>query len=466
MNKRVLIPLIGTLLVIGTTVFAIQFAKGYRPNLQTGGLAGTGLLVANSFPDGAQVFINGKLTTATDETLNLTPGDYQIEIRKDGFTSWKKTLVLKAELVTQTNATLFSSVPTLKPLTFTGALNPTPSPDGQKIVFFVQNSANPAKNGLWVLELSGMRFIRTKEPRQISRSLGIDFSQEFASLRLTWSPDSQEVLLSSPDANYLLDASRFNDQGDLQDVTARLSVIFSDWEASLARKELEQLLLLPPEMQLVATASATNLYFSPDEEKLLYTAKAAATIPEDLVPPLPAESTQAEERSLEPGATYVYDLKEDKNFRVLGPPPAELGQEITEKILLVEKITQLPSIFTNRASLPADATQSALQAGPSANLKLQENKTVIQTSSALNAQYSPLPVQNIQWFPTSNHLILTANDQVIILEYDGTNRATIYANSFEGNFVYPWPTGSELLILTNLSQQSDLPPNLYSINLK
>ena len=53
---------------IGTGAFlAIKFANGYRPT-KGGIIQGTGLLAANSFPSGAQVYINGKLTTATDDT--------------------------------------------------------------------------------------------------------------------------------------------------------------------------------------------------------------------------------------------------------------------------------------------------------------------------------------------------------------------------------------------------------------
>ncbi len=449
MNKRLLIPLLSAVLVIGGTLAAIQFAKGYRPDLKSGsvGIKGTGLLVANSFPSGSQVFINGKLTTATDTTLNLPQGEYQIEIKRDGYTPWKKSLILKEELVAQTNATLFPSVPNLKPLTFTGALNPIPSPDGTKIAYFVTSASTSTKNGLWLVDLSDHTFSLDKEPRQITRIL----EPKFNTASITWSPDSREILLSLTSANYLLDSNRFNDAASLQDVTARLPIIFSEWEETLYRKELERLLTLPNELQQIATSSATNLYFSPDEQKLLYTATKAVTIPGDLIPSLPAESTQAEERVLEPGATYVYDLKEDKNFRVLDPSPAELGKTITEKIKLVDQPVKVP-LFANEAS-------------PSSHLKLQQSLTPA-TIAAFNAQYSPLSVQNIHWFPTSSHLILAEIGRITIMEYDGTNKAVVYSNSFEGNFAYPWPNGSQLLLLTNLNQNADLPPNLYSLNLK
>lgn len=135
---RLLILLIFILALTGGILFAIKIAKGYRPSLTNKALQGTGLLSANSTPKGASVFINDKLTTATDDTLNLPPGEYKIKVALDGYIPWEKTLTLIPELVTQTNVRLFPSVPNLKPLTFSGALNPTPSPDGQKIVFSVE----------------------------------------------------------------------------------------------------------------------------------------------------------------------------------------------------------------------------------------------------------------------------------------------------------------------------------------
>jgi hypothetical protein len=154
MAKKLLLTLASLILIGLGTYIAIKFAQGYRPNFKNGTVQGTGLLVANSTPTGAQVFLNGKLTTATDDTLNLPPGSYQVDIKKDGFTTWTKTLQLQPELVTQTNATLFPSVPNLKPLTFTGAKNLLPSPDGQKIAYLVEAASTDSKNGLWILDLT------------------------------------------------------------------------------------------------------------------------------------------------------------------------------------------------------------------------------------------------------------------------------------------------------------------------
>ena len=431
-TPRLLITILVIAFLIGGTTLAIKIAKGYRPNLKVKKLQGTGLLASNSVPKGATVFINDKLTTATDDTQNLPPGEYKIRIAKDGYISWEKTLILESELVTQTNARLFPSVPDLKPLTFSGATNLTPSPDGQKIAFVVENATTGTKNGLYVIDLLDRPLGFKSDPRQITRN---SQKYNYREAELTWSPDSQELIATFDEDNLLLNASNFNDLTDIKDITARLPVILKEWHLELNKDYLERLHKLPDFMQQVATQSADLVFFSPDEEMLMYTATASAAIPENLIPPLPASSTQLENRNLEPGSIYVYHIEEDKNFLIsegFGTPGVQspVGSEL------------------RRSSEPSISL------------------------TALSRRYSPFKTQTIQWFPDSRHLIKVLEDlptqagKIDIIEYDNTNHQTIYAGPFENAFAYPWPNGNRLIILASLNGGSNLPPNLYSINLK
>lgn len=403
-SPRLLIVTIFLIALILGIAFTIKYAKGYRPSFKNRTLEGTGLLAANSYPKGATVFINNRLTTATDDTLNLPPGEYLVKIAKDGYIPWEKTLKLEPELVTQTNTRLFPSVPDLKPLTFSGATDPLPSPDGEKIVFSVNNATTDTKNGLYVLDLLDRPFSLNSDPRQISRTSA---KYDLIKAKLTWSPDSTQILATlnqgeANEINLLLSPANFNDLADFKDVTARLPVILKEWQDIQAKKTHEQLKTLPEPIQLIATASAAMITFSPNEKKMLYVATASAQLTADLILPLPANSTQKETRAIEPNNYYIYDLEEDKNFFIS------------------------PYI---------------------------KNAPVI-------------------WYPDSNHVIMVTNDlpeqagKIIIAEYDATNRHTVYAGPFAQNFIFPWPNGSRLIILSSLNGGSDLPPNLYSINLK
>ncbi|MFH2061424.1 MAG: PEGA domain-containing protein [Candidatus Beckwithbacteria bacterium] len=433
-TPRLLIIIIVITILISGTLLAIRIAKGYRPSIANKVFEGTGLLSANSFPRGASVFINDKLTTATDDTINLPPGEYRIKIAKDGYIPWEKTLILEPELVTQTDTRLFPSVPDLKPLTFTGASNLTPSPDGQKIAFTVENATTSDKNGLYIIDLLDRPFSLNSDPRQITRN-----SQKFdySLAKFTWAPDSTQIIATFEEANLILSAGNFNDIKDQKDITASLPLLLKEWNATLDKKEHERLLELPDFMQQIATASATAVYFSPNEDMLIYTATASAQIPENLIIPLPASSTQEQNRNLEAGNIYIYDIEEDRNFLV------SKGDSLTGK----------SEGFGTSASTLAIPTNVGTSSEPSA-------------LTSLTNRYSPLNIQNIQWYPNSKHIIIVNQESIVIAEYDNTNHHTIYAGPFANNFAYPWPDGNRLIILASLNGGSNLPPNLYSINLK
>ncbi len=98
--NRVTLAVLATFFLLAAAVFvAIVLARGYSFNLDTRNLIPTGILVATSDPDGAEVLIDGKLKTATNNTINLPPGKYDIKIQKDGYTPWEKKVEVKKEEV-------------------------------------------------------------------------------------------------------------------------------------------------------------------------------------------------------------------------------------------------------------------------------------------------------------------------------------------------------------------------------
>ena len=310
-RRTVLFSLLAGVLIVAFLV--IKLAQGYRPDLSSGGLRPTGLLVATSVPEGAQLWIDGKLKSATDTTLNLPPDEYQVEIKKDGFFSWQKTIQVKKELVVETDAYLFSTYPDLKALTFTEATDPLLSPDGQKVAFKVA-TASAGKRGVWVLELADRPLGLARQPRQIIASAvgGRDFSQA----EYQWSPDSKQVLTTLKNESFLLETDRLNPTINLIDITQTIKLLFERWQLDKEAHFQAQLSKLPEELLEVIGPSTEKITFSPDETRILFVATASATIPDEITPPLAATNTQPESRKIESGKTYVYDLKEDKNFLI------------------------------------------------------------------------------------------------------------------------------------------------------
>ena len=126
---------------------------------------------------------------------------------------------------------------------------------------------------------------------------------------------------------------------------------------------------------------------------LMYTASSTANLKSNLIAELPGSSTQKEERDIKVGKTYIYDIKEDKNFMV--------------------------------------------------------NDTG----------------RSLYWLPTSRHLVLADTDKIVVMDYDGTNRQTVFSGDYIPPHAYPFVNANKLLILTNFGSPSST-PNLYSLSIK
>lgn len=445
-NPRVIWTLASALIILGGTALAIQYARGNFRITSQGVVRGAGLLSANSAPTGAQVIINGKLVTATDDTIYLDPGTYDVSIVKDGYSPWRKQLTLQSELVTQTNAQLFPIAPSLSPLTFTGIENALPSPDGQKLLFYTASASASNKKGLYVMELSNSPLSLQRGARQIAEDVdGIDLRKT----EFIWAPDSSQVLAifpheSTDDRAVLLDISSKNDLRILPDISYKLRQTLSEWEEEMYIRERQYLGNFPPEVIAVATQSAKNVYLSPDKKKLLYTATASAVLDTELVPPLPATNSQPESRTLEPNTIYVYDREEDRNFKLGVDRSNTFGKQL---------------LATDLASKVA----KTLEASPSAFVSMQASSSA-ETVARFRRYHTPLYAQTFQWLADSQHLVYYTNDTIRVVEYDGGNDTVLYSGPFEQSFVYPWPDGSKLMILTTFSPES--PTNLYAIELK
>ena len=440
---RVLYTLLSALIIIGGSYLAIMYAQGNYRLTKDGLLLESGLLSVNSFPTGAQVFIDGELKTATNGTMYLEPGEYQVSLIKDGYSPWQKTVIIEKELVIQTDARLFPTTPSLTPLTFTGVENLLPSPDGRKIVYYTASASAETRNGLYVLDLSDSINPFQRTSRQIAPDVLV---YDLGNAQFIWSPDSSQLMVISPLKNILIDVNQSNNLQSLPDVSLRRSQILSEWEEEMYLRERQYLAEFPPEIVEIATQSAKNVYISPDKEKLMYTATASATLADKLVPPLPSTNTQPETRTLKPDNTYIYDRKEDKNFLIAQP---------IEELLPINKALLADDL--------AQKTPRNLIASPSAFSRLQR-ASISDTALQYNAYHTSLAINTLQWFSDSNHLLFIEEDKVQIVAYDGTNKTTLYSGPFEKSFVYPWTDGSRIIVLTAFSP--DTPKNLYSIELK
>lgn len=316
--KRLLITtaIIG-LFLFGGTFIAIFYAKGYRitPLSDKGPIEGTGLLVVTSKPDAAKVFINDHLSTATNNTINLPEGEYEVKVTKDGYSTWKKKITVKNEIVNRADALLFPNAPKLESITLTGADNAVVDPSGNLLAFTVASSS-AEKNGIYTLEMNSKQILSFG----VSTNLLVnDIRDSFSNAKIEFSPDGNEMLATVSgkigNTTYLLSPRDSNQTP--KDVTATLFNFQKNWKklsdlkvekelASINRKELRQLV----------TNDFSNIVFSPDRDKILYEASISARIPLIINPPVIGANSTTEQRTIEKGNMYVYDIKEDRNYLI------------------------------------------------------------------------------------------------------------------------------------------------------
>jgi len=399
--KRVWVSMVLILFFITIgTIAAILYARGYRflPENGRAHIEGTGLLVLTSKPEGARVEINNHLTTATNNTINLSPGKYDVVIEKDGYIPWKKQIVVDKEVVSEVNALLYPTAPKLEAITSTGATNPVLDTTGTLIAYTV-SSSSATKNGAYVLDMNARPLISFGgQTTQITNNQ-VD---AFSDATLSFSPDGKEMLAQiktqSGITSYLLPVRNFTDTP--QDVTTSLFQVQKDWEQQAQDKNKKILDSFPKELRTIVIDNFSDFSMSPEGDKILYTASQSALLPIVKKPRIVGGNSTLEQRKLTKGNTYVYDIKDDRNYIIF-------------------------------------------------------DKTDIKESET-----SP----RFFWNSDSRHLVFAKYNKITILEYDGGNPTTVYAGPFLDNYIFPWPDGTSIAIITRLNPGS--PYNIYKLGLQ
>jgi len=131
-------------LVIAPTI--VLYSQGYRLDLKNRTVTKTGAFYVKVSPKSCDVLINGKLKTKTDFFFgsdlieNLVPGAYLMEIKKEGYIPWQKTLKIKAMMTTEAkNVILFPQ--NLNFQTKTGSVEKIfPAPSNRKMILEKKDS--------------------------------------------------------------------------------------------------------------------------------------------------------------------------------------------------------------------------------------------------------------------------------------------------------------------------------------
>jgi len=406
--KRFIPSVIFILLVATTAIGVIMYSRGYRFNVKEKSVNTTGILSASSYPEKASLFIDGKLITATNASTSLAPGWYTARISKEGYQPWEEKIRIQGEVVTQLDALLVPSNPSLRALTVSGVLNPSFSSDGSKVAFVIPEDASQSasltpKAGIWTMELRNGALGNRPEPRAIYQPLA---KLDWSSAKILWSPDNQELLLlfirkDNKAKETVTSALRLiadSDNLTPTEVTSIYDRIISGWELDQKEKTDTSLTSLPPTLSTFLTDTTDEIHFSPDDTKILYHATGSATLATIVTPPVIGSNSTPETRSITKGNYYVYDRKEDRNYLV---------------------------------------AESSDIADPS----------------------------RIKWYTDSKNIVMIEKVSIYIIDYDGNNKRAVYTGPFEDGIVYPWQSGGRLIILTSFNNPQTY-PNFYEVDLR
>ena len=420
-------------------IAVIAYARGYRINFDEGTVSSTGILSINSTPKPGRVYVNGQLKGATDVNLTLPHGRYTVEVKKDGYTSWTKSISLKGEIVMSLDARLFSKNPSLTPLTNLGVIKAIPIGNTDKLIL-VSQTGDVEKDGLYLFEAGNkaLAIFPPLKPLLMKSVLGenidistatIDFSPNYRQGMLTFTTEIGEIayLISLDDENT-----------ELFEITASKNNILTAWNDEKNVEALKVIETLPKKIVPIAVSSFQIISLSPDEKKLLYLAKSDAELPVVIDPQLIGANQTQEHRSIKKGSIYIYDKKEDKNF--LLPVTLNIDETLFNPPESNLEITPTPETATSTAEI---AVQPRVW-----------NEILVR-----------LVMEKLQWYPTSDYIAIMDVYQIKLMQYDGTNEEIVYAGPLQDHF-YTISPDWNLLVLINLNPKVNDSGDLYSVGIK
>ncbi|MCR4330096.1 MAG: PEGA domain-containing protein [Candidatus Roizmanbacteria bacterium] len=434
-KKTVYLGLIaGSVIVISYGV--LMFAKGYRFNTQTREVHAQGVLVANSYPNNSQLFINGKYADLTPHTIYLNPGTYTVRIEKEGYTPWEKTYTVERESVYRTDALLFLKNASLSPLTDRGLISPALSPDDTSVVYISNDTSlntqilpnDEEKNGIFYATINSKTLSIFKNKKLLLPSSLFPPNIDITKTMFIYSPTGKNILTFLKNADNEIISVRMlslTDPGSSLDVTYSYQTLLESWYEQNTELELKLVDSRPKAIRQLLSEKAKLIDISPDKKKILYIAKTTYTIPITIKPPLKGSSPIAEKRTIETGDLYVYNSKEDKNYLL-----AVLDSTTQKKMLNNLQQVENPGQITPE---------------------------ILIMSSKLFDQ--------IFWYSDSEHVIIVHNDTIEALEYDGTNKIIIYSGPFEKE-LYTTTSDGKIVILTNFNPKRNELPDAYAVSIK
>jgi len=416
-----IISVIVFFLIATILIFRVQ---GFRYDFENHRLTKTGMLIAQYYPDNAQVWVNNKLyqnSGGVSKINNLIPKDYIIRITCPGYQTWEKRLTIKSELVTwANNIRLFPEKPVIKNLTSDGLTKVSFSPDKKNVAY---------------LDKDGILFIF--HPKNSSSNLSIEQSDlnGYNIINLvSWSPDNKKLIITArkgKSTHYFLVTLTNNNILSINNS----KLLITDLTPKL---RIDKTIIHPQSIQWINQSSL----LIKDKETLYELGISESLLKNHTLPRIVAKNIS----TFQTDGNKVYFIQKEKNATCL-----KVGSfQIITGSLSLETSVDLPKLgHSNYQILISKNGQLALLDNENNDLFIvnegklnliakdvesakwsQDNKKIAwqnkheiwlylldEKKYELLTRYAGI-IKNIIWYPDSAHLIFRVGNKVKIIECD------------------------------------------------
>jgi hypothetical protein len=432
--------LVSFAIVMTGLILLQQATKGYGLD-KHGDVIQNGLMFLSSQPKGAEIYLNGKLNSnKTDSRLTLPSNVYNVELRRPGYNSWRRTIVLDAAEVEHFDYPLL--FPTKLTTTTLASINGTPalstqSPDRRWLLV----SSNENALNFSVYDLKNP----TKAATPISLPATILSAGATQSWKISeWADDNQHVVLEHhyDDKMEYIMVDRDTPEQSVN-LTTTLSITPS--KLTLNNRKYDQYYVYDAATHTLQTAAlkAATLtplldhvlaYQSYSDNTVLYVTDSGAVTGKSLVKLKVGNATYTI-RSVQAAPTYVLNLATYNGVMYLACGSSGDSRSYVYR----DPVAQIKD-RSNHLAVPAYVFHVAhpdyLSFSTTAQYILIENGPVVSVYDFLNKHgYSynvtgaiDAPATHVSWMD-GNRLAYVSSGKLTVIDYDKTNARTLVSAS-------------------------------------
>lgn len=421
------------------TMFLFLRSDGYDVDRKTGKIIKNGLVFVDSHPESARVLLNGEDKGATDLRLDIPAGDYELELRRDGYRSWKRSFSLEGSFVERfaypflfpeklqtSDSQLYAQTPKLV----------TQSPDRHWLV--AQQTGSFTAFDVVDISIQTVPTTVATLPAGLLEPKGAKHDLEL----VEWSTDNRHVVLKhSHDAGsefFVLDTE---DAGSSVNLTKTFATPFSN--VILRDKKFDRYYLYSETAQTLRVAELANGQTAPLLEKVLavkshgddtlvYVTSDGAAEGKALVR-VREGSSDYTIRELPAANNYLLDVARFENawYFAVGSAAEQKTYVYKNPVSAIKRRPDIKPVpvgvlrltaTAESVSFSANARFVAVQSGSQFSVYDAETDRQYRYDTGLQLG----TVQRAPWMD-GHRLTLVAGDKTVVFDFDGTNKQELSA---------------------------------------